>query len=333
MRKKIGELLVEAGYATDAQVRTALGQKRSYGRGHRLGSVMVSMGMVTPKQLARVLATQFDLPFVELPDIPPAVTAMLSLDFQTEHRIVPFKLDMEGKAEKLHVAVEDPGDLSLIDELRFQLHKTLRVYVAASDDIDNALLGARGEKLDIVQAVPLEEEPADGGMKIERGAAQPPPSSWAREEDTPPIPRPRPPMLTPAPAMPPPPPKEAATDFIDDLLGTSKKRHPPPPPAASAQPPPPPPPDPETPDAPKVPVVMFGGAAKNVKPPERNLPPNFSEEDLAVLDNLERISQGEEPHAPMQKIMPAQMVAALVRLLIKKRVIQEEEFLDELSQK
>ena len=35
----------------------------------------------------------------------------------------------------------------------------------------------------------------------------------------------------------------------------------------------------------------------------------------------------------MQKIMPAQMVAALVRLLIKKRVIQEEEFLDELSQK
>ena len=79
-------------------------------------------------------------------------------------------------------------------------------------------------------------------------------------------------------------------------------------------------------DAPKVPVVMFGGAAKNVKPPERNLPPNFSEEDLAVLDNLERISQGEEPHAPMQKIMPAQMVAALVRLLIKKRVIQEEEY-------
>jgi hypothetical protein len=78
---------------------------------------------------------------------------------------------------------------------------------------------------------------------------------------------------------------------------------------------------------------MFGGAAKNVKPPERNLPPNFSEEDLQVLDNLERLSQGEEPTSPMQKIMPAQMVAALVRLLIKKRVIQEEEFLDELSRK
>ncbi|MFL5350455.1 MAG: hypothetical protein ACJ8AT_37265 [Hyalangium sp.] len=326
MRKKIGELLVESGYVTEAQVRTALGQKRSYGRGHRLGSVMVSMGMITPKQLARVLATQFDMPFVELPDLPPDVVGLLSVDFQAEHRIVPFKLEAEGKTERLHVAVEDPADLSLIDELRFQLHKTLRVYVAASDDIDNALVMARGEKLDIVQAVSLEEEPGDGGaMKIDRGAPPVVQGRWAADEITPAIPRPTPPSLTAAPAPPPPPPKEAATDFIDDLLGTKKRPAPPPPPPSV--------PELETPDAPKVPVVMFGGAAKNVKPPERNLPPDFSEEDLQVLDNLERLSQGEEPASPMQKIMPAQMVAALVRLLIKKRVIQEEEFLEELSRK
>jgi hypothetical protein len=325
MRKKIGELLVESGYVTEAQVRTALGQKRSFGRGHRLGSVMVSMGMISPKQLARVLATQFDLPFVELPEISPEVTGLLSLDFQAEHRIVPFRLEAEGKGERLHVAVEDPADLSLIDELRFQLHKTLRVYVAASDDIDSALVMARGEKLDIVQAVALGDDEEDTAeMKIERGSPPVVAGNWVHEENTPPVPVPRPvmPMPTPAPATPPPPPKEA-TDFIDDLLGTSKKR-------PAHQPPPPPPPDPDT---PKVPVIMFGGAASNVKPPERNLPPNFSEEDLRVLDNLERISHGEEPTIPTQKIMPAQMVAALVRLLIKKRVIQEEEFLDELSRK
>jgi hypothetical protein len=325
MRKKIGELLVQAGYVTEAQLRTALGQKRSYGKGTRLGSVMVSMGMITPKQLARALAQQFDMPFVELPEIPPGVATLLSADFQSEHRIVPFKRDQEGKTERLHVAVEDPADISLIDELRFQLHKALKVYVAASDDIDQALMLARGERLDIVQAVPLGEEDEAGEMNIERGAQLLQGSIVDEEEEvTPPTPRPRPPILTAAPATPPPPPKEAATDFIDDLLGTKKR--------PAAQPPPPPPPEPE-PDKPKVPVIMFGGAAKNVKPPDPNLPPNFSEEDLQVLDNLERLSHGEEPLAPMQKIMPAQMVAALVRLLIKKRVIQEEEFLDELSQK
>jgi hypothetical protein len=322
MRKKIGELLVQAGYVTEAQLRTALGQKRTYGKGTKLGAVMVSMGMISPKQLARVLAQQFDMPFVELPEIPLEVATLVSADFQSEHRLVPFKLETEGKNERLHVAVEDPADLSLIDELRFQLHKALKVYVAASDDIDQALIAARGEKLDIVQAVPLGEEDDSGEMNIERGTPLLQGSIVDEEEEvTPPTPRPRPPILTAAPAMPPPPPKEAATDFIDDLLGTKKR---------PAAPPPPPPPEP---DKPKVPVVMFGGAAKNVKPPDPNLPPNFSEEDLRVLDNLERLSHGEEPLAPMQKIMPAQMVAALVRLLIKKRVIQEEEFLDELSQK
>ncbi len=311
MRKKIGELLVEAGAVTDAQVRTALAQKRNYGRGHRLGSVMVSMGMINPGQLARALAVQFDMPFVELPEIPPEVSGLLSLDFQAEHRVVPFRLEVEGKAERLHVAVEDPGDLTMMDQLRFQLRRTLRVYVAASDDIDNSIMLARGEKLDIVQAVALDEEedeitPTSPSLRAARPGAGPP-------------------VLSPSPMMPPPPPKEASTDFIDDLLGTAPR---------SAQPPPPPPPDPEPePDAPRVPVVLFGGAAKNVKPPAPNVPPSFSEEDLKVLDNLERISKGEEPTVPTQKIMPAQMVAALVRLLIQKRIIQEEEFLDELSRK
>lgn len=319
MRKKIGELLVESGAVTEAQVRTAMAQKRNYGKGQRLGSVMVSMGLVTPAQLARCLATQFDMPFVELPEISPQVTALLSLDFQSEHRIVPFRLEGEGKSERLHVAVEDPRDVALVDELRFQVRKPLRVYVAASDDIDNALVLARGERLDIIQATSLEEE-GDGPMRIERGADAVQ-GAWAGE-DRPPTPRAAPPVLSPAPAMPPPPPKETSADFIDDLLGTG--------PRSKARPPPPPP---EDPGLPRVPVVVFGGAAKNVKPPEPNRPPDFSEEDLQVLDNLERLSKGEEPLTVTQKVMPAQMVAALIRLLIQKGVIQEQEFLDELVRK
>ncbi len=320
MRKKIGELLVESGMATEAQVKTALAQKRAFGRGYKLGAVMVSMGMITPQQLARVLAAQFDVPFVKLPEIPPQVASLLSADFQTEHRIVPFRLEGEGKNERLHVAVEDPANLALVDQLRVQLRKTLRVHVAAADDIDSAIMMARGEKLDIVQALPMEEGEDDGqAMRIERGSPPVVAGRWDGDEITPPTPIARPEPA--APATPPPPPREA-TDFIDDLLGTK--------PRPAVQPPPPPPPDPDT---PRVPVVMFGGAASHVKPPERNLPPNFSEEDLRVLDNLERISHGEEPTNPTQKIMPAQMIAALIRLLIQKRVIQEEEFLEELTRK
>jgi hypothetical protein len=84
-------------------------------------------------------------------------------------------------------------------------------------------------------------------------------------------------------------------------------------------------------------VVKFGGAAKDARPPLPQVPPKFSEEDLKVLDHLESVTESapkaDELTEVTQKIMPAQMVAALVRLLIQKRVIQEEEFLDELSRK
>lgn len=351
MRKKIGELLVESGAVSEAQVRNALGHQRSHARGDRLGRVLVSMGLVSPAAVARALATQFDMPFIALPEVPQDVIATIPLDFQAEHRVVPFRLEAEGRSERLHIAVEDPGDLTVVDELRFQLRKTIRVYVAAADDIDNALSLARGEKLEVVEAIALEEE-SGGEMSIERDnpgmvsggrfdpeASTPGSASSVMEWELPEEPRkkapPPPPPAPPAPAraapppppapakpaLPPPPPPsaQASVDFLDALLGTG--------PAA----PPPPPPDPAT---PRVPVVIFGGAAQNVAPPPPPpAPPEFSEADLQVLDSIERIADGQEATLDSEKVKPARMVAALIRLLIKKGVIQEMEFLEELARK
>ena len=62
-------------------------------------------------------------------------------------------------------------------------------------------------------------------------------------------------------------------------------------------------------------------------------PPQISEEDLRILDDLERMSQGAQPSLESEKVKPAQMVATLIRLLIRKGVIEEMEFLEELSRK
>jgi len=344
MRKKIGELLVESGAVTEANVRNALGHQRAHGHGHRLGRILVTMGLVSPAAVARALATQFDLPFIELPEVPPEVTATIPLDFQAEHRVIPFRLEVEGRSERLHIAVEDPADLTVVDELRFQLRKNVRVYVAAADDIDNALSLARGEKLEVVEAIALDEESGSGEMSIERdrpgmvaggrfdpGAPQTPPPSGASvlEWELPEVPRKKSPPPPPAPARaapptlaPPPPPVESPTqahvDFLDALLGTAPKAPLPPPPGPSK---------------PRVPVVIFGGAAQGVAPPPPPAPPEFSDADLQVLDSIERLADGQEAVLDSEKVKPARMVAALIRLLIKKGVIQELEFLDELARK
>jgi hypothetical protein len=350
MRKKIGELLVESGAVSEAQVRNALGHQRAHARGDRLGRVLVSMGLVSPAAVARALATQFDLPFIELPEVGPEVTATIPLDFQAEHRVIPFRVEAEGRSERLHIAVEDPADLTVVDELRFQLRKTIRVYVAAADDIDNALALARGEKLEVVEAIALDEEAGAMEMSIERdrpgmvsggrfdpdAPTTPAPGSapsvleWElpgepQKKSPPPPPPPAPARAAPPPPPPAPPPAppgastQASVDFLDALLGTAPKA------------PPPPPPDPTT---PRVPVVIFGGAAQGVTPPPPPpAPPEFSEADLQVLDSIERLADGQEATLDSEKVKPTRMVAALIRLLIKKGVIQEMEFLEELARK
>jgi hypothetical protein len=311
MRKKIGELLVQAGVVTEDQIKAALASGRR-GQGRKLGEVLVSQGLCTQADISRALAAQFELPFVELPEeIPPQVSSLVSLDFQTEHRILLFRLETDARGEKLHVAVDDPADLTLVDELRFQLRKQVRLFVVSPDDLETALARLRGEPLDIVEAEPLEDEvpPAPTPPAPPKAAASAVSLDWD---------------------LPPPPPAESGpgVDVLEDLLGAT-------PLATASRPPPPPVPDEEEgPGKPRVPVVLFGGAAQGARPSVPLTPaPNFSDEDLSVLDDIERISRGDEPSLDTEKVKPARMVASLIRLLIRKGLIQESEFLEELARK
>ncbi len=374
MRKKIGELLIESGAVNQEQVRKALGQQRAFGNGQRLGSVIITLGFASPSAVARALARQYDLPFVELPEISEQLRSIVSLDFQTEQRVVPFRLEREGRSERLHVAVDDPSDLTVVDELSFQLNKPIRVHVAAEDDLDRALGLVRGQ---VVDGISLEEDSGEA-LELDRDTAGMVSGSWHGEAEKPAPagsdlfdwelpPEPALPLLdededeenditliTPRSALKPKPPAPPAPPPLDDddediTLITPRA----PKPKSSAVPPPPPPqeseevldellgePEPESPpSAPgasksSVPVVVFGGAARGVPPPPP--PPNLSdisEEDLKVLEDIERIADGAEATLHTEKVKPARMVASLIRLLIRKRVIREEEFLDELSRK
>lgn len=60
---------------------------------------------------------------------------------------------------------------------------------------------------------------------------------------------------------------------------------------------------------------------------------DFTDEDLRVLDDLERLADGAEPELVSEKVRPARMIASLIRLLIHKGVIHEHEFLEELGRK
>lgn len=442
-RKKIGELLIESGAATENDVKTALGQQRAFGSARRLGEVMVSLKMITPTALARALAAQHDLPFIQLPEIPAPVSALVPVDFQSEHRLIPFRLETEGKSERIHLALEDPSQLEVVDELRFQLRRSVRVYVAASDDIENTLAILRGDREEVLEPVALEDGEGEE-MQIDRGhsmatggwfatpgqatdaAAKAASLDWDLPAPTPGSGGPKPAAAeapkpaAPPPAAPKPAPQSSAQDDLDDLFGTAAPPQiaepsgakpasvpvvsfasarppvavpagatllpepkadsapaPAPAPPAAVRAPAPPPPSAAVPRlTPAVPVASAPGAsmppglgaapapttatpapagavasapaAAAAKVPALAADPSpvpqaptdlvrrgleISENDLRILDDLERMAGGSEPALETEKVRPARMVASLIRLLIRKGVIHELEFLEELARK
>ncbi|MDQ3265246.1 MAG: general secretion pathway protein GspE [Myxococcota bacterium] len=332
VRKKIGELLVEAGVVKDDEVRQALGHQKAWGGGKRLGELLVATHGVSLTALARALATQFDLPFVQLPEIPLSVSQSVPLAFQDEHKVVPFRIEVEGKSERLHLAVADPSQQDLMDELRFNLRKTLRVYVAAADDIDNALSVLKGERVEELQPIPLEEEA--GELQVERSANSMVVGSWFGPAaggpppdvdldidlgETPPVGSAAPAPGAEARAPSTPSIRVAAADLLDDLLGGMEGKPAAPPPAAKPAP------------VEGVAIIHKFTARKAEEPTQEKF--EFSDSDLHILDNLERMATGQEAVLEGDKIRPERMVATLIRLLIRKGVIHELEFLEELARK
>ncbi len=131
-RKKIGEILVRQGAVSSAQVDKAL--QLAQGSGKRVGEAMVEAGFCKEKDVAKGLAEQFGLEFVDLsskegmgeiqPDLIPE-------ELIKKHFILP----VSKSGSRMKVLVHDPMNLELLDMLRFRLNVELDPMLAAKDEI------------------------------------------------------------------------------------------------------------------------------------------------------------------------------------------------------
>ena len=134
-RKKLGEMLVEAGALTEQGLRMALNEQRRWGG--TLGRTLVEMKLVGEAELVRVLAAQLALPTVDLDglEIHPTVLELVPGELAEQHSIIPFAQPMKF----LDVAMIDPTNLGVIDELRIRTQLNIRPYLAGPKMIERAL--------------------------------------------------------------------------------------------------------------------------------------------------------------------------------------------------
>ena len=131
--KRLGRVLVQAGVVTQEQLDEAL----SGAAGRSITSVLVEQGVADETEIARAVAENMGLPFVDLGaiEIDPTAATMLSLDLAKRHSCLPIKI----QDDELIVAMSDPANIFAIDDLRIVTGFEIRPVVAAESELEQSI--------------------------------------------------------------------------------------------------------------------------------------------------------------------------------------------------
>lgn len=138
-RKKLGEILLERGIIDQDQLNSALAYQRQWG--HRLGVALVAKGFITEGMLAKVLGEVMSLPVVDLSQIDFDSEALRLVPFNTceNNDLIPISLEQGRGKDLLTLAMADPMNLAIIDEIEFTTGKKVRPVLATISAINSAI--------------------------------------------------------------------------------------------------------------------------------------------------------------------------------------------------
>jgi len=168
-RKKLGEILLSEGLIDEIQLKSAMGHQRNWGG--KLGSALVELGFLKEDDIAKVLEEQLKLHCLSEADLVPEPEALkvISMQEALKYSVLPLKVS----GHELTLAMSNPFDLPVIDELGFKLGKRVKGLMAVESTIKAAIKrfygegGGREYKVDVkaAQASPDAEVIHYGGKE------------------------------------------------------------------------------------------------------------------------------------------------------------------------
>ncbi|MGE4470882.1 MAG: GspE/PulE family protein [Desulfovibrio sp.] len=131
-RKRLGDLLIEAGVITPEQLKEALaGQKQTK---LKLGQYMIQTGMIKEEVMLSTLSAQLRIPKYQ-PDRHPfeeGVANLVSEQIAAKNRIVPLR----RKGSLLIVAMPDPMDINALDTVEIASNMEAEPVICSENDFE-----------------------------------------------------------------------------------------------------------------------------------------------------------------------------------------------------
>jgi type IV pilus assembly protein PilB len=150
---RLGELLVQEGLITSTQLEKAIAVQKQ--EGGRLGEILIKLGMVKEDQMVAVLGKQFNIPYFSLGTgmLKPAkdqdLERLIPQDVAYRNAVIPLSRTLNS----LTVAMSDPLDIILLDNLKRLTGCEINSVIATKSDINKAIEEFYGKSAMFKEAV------------------------------------------------------------------------------------------------------------------------------------------------------------------------------------
>ena len=137
-KKRLGDILTDAGVITEEQLQTALKVQRE--KGLKLGETLIELDYTTEAEIANALHKQLNYDYVHLSEhrIDKDIIKLVGEEILRKHSVMPFEFK-QGYPNVLRVAMSNPLDLSAIDDLAIITNMQIEPAIATSQDIAAAI--------------------------------------------------------------------------------------------------------------------------------------------------------------------------------------------------
>jgi len=125
---RLGEALVQEGLIDNQQLSKALERQVIYGG--RLGTNLIELGLLTEESLVRFMGKVFGVPYADpkaFEGIKRGIVDSIAPEIAERYLVIP--IDREPK--RLHLAMVNPTDLRVVDEVRFITGYEIVPYIAS----------------------------------------------------------------------------------------------------------------------------------------------------------------------------------------------------------
>lgn len=134
-KKRIGDLLIERGLITDNELKFALDmQKQTH---EKLGEVLINNKIVTPENMAKTLAVQLEVDYIDLAQvtIPTELTKYVQKNTARKNHLVP----VQQQGDTLYVAMDDPLNYYALDEVRKAANLKIVPMISTNVAVERAI--------------------------------------------------------------------------------------------------------------------------------------------------------------------------------------------------